>query len=283
MRAAIGTGPASNGRARLAAAFAALIAGAIPSGAAQAAGVPLFDRLQALASAFPDRVQAIELDAIVMADGTRIPIDDGRPKDHEGKLEHADIEDMLSQIYPVGTCDTGAKPARNADPGRIRDDAFFKSRLWQFGKRRPRPSCEGRLVRQAPPPSPTSPGADKALAAVAKELSGVGPDLMKHLVPSAGTLNWRVVAGTKRLSAHSFGAAIDLNPKLADYWRWSGGKPGNVPDYKNRMPKEIVDVFERHGFIWGGKWYHYDTMHFEYRPDLIAIGRLAETRGCPKE
>jgi D-alanyl-D-alanine carboxypeptidase len=24
------------------------------------------------------------------------------------------------------------------------------------------------------------------------------------------------------------------------------------------MPQEIVDIFERHGFIWGGKWYHYD-------------------------
>jgi hypothetical protein len=28
-------------------------------------------------------------------------------------------------------------------------------------------------------------------------------------------------------------------------------------------------VFEKHGFIWGGKWYHYDTMHFEYRPELL--------------
>jgi hypothetical protein len=35
------------------------------------------------------------------------------------------------------------------------------------------------------------------------------------------------------------------------------------------MPREIVDIFERHGFIWGGRWYHYDTMHFEYRPELL--------------
>ena len=39
--------------------------------------------------------------------------------------------------------------------------------------------------------------------------------------------------------------------------------------YVNRIPKEIVKVFEKHGFIWGGRWYHYDTMHFEYRPELI--------------
>jgi hypothetical protein len=37
------------------------------------------------------------------------------------------------------------------------------------------------------------------------------------------------------------------------------------------MPQEIVDIFERHGFIWGGKWYHYDTMHFEYRPELTGL------------
>src|SRR5262245_1812136 len=28
--------------------------------------------------------------------------------------------------------------------------------------------------------------------------------------------------------------------------------------------------FEKYGFIWGGHWYHYDTMHFEYRPELLA-------------
>ena len=39
--------------------------------------------------------------------------------------------------------------------------------------------------------------------------------------------------------------------------------------YKNRIPHRIVEIFERHGFIWGGKWYHYDTMHFEYRPELL--------------
>ena len=39
--------------------------------------------------------------------------------------------------------------------------------------------------------------------------------------------------------------------------------------FKNKIPKEVVDIFERYGFIWGGRWYHYDTMHFEYRPELF--------------
>ena len=39
--------------------------------------------------------------------------------------------------------------------------------------------------------------------------------------------------------------------------------------WRNRFPQAIVDAFEAEGFIWGGRWYHYDTMHFEYRPELF--------------
>jgi len=35
------------------------------------------------------------------------------------------------------------------------------------------------------------------------------------------------------------------------------------------IPWEIILVFEKYGFIWGGKWHHYDTMHFEYRPEFL--------------
>jgi hypothetical protein len=62
---------------------------------------------------------------------------------------------------------------------------------------------------------------------------------------------------------HSWGAAIDINAAYADYWLWPRGKSGNA------IPTEIIDIFERRGFIWGGKWSHYDTMHFEYRPELL--------------
>jgi hypothetical protein len=40
------------------------------------------------------------------------------------------------------------------------------------------------------------------------------------------------------------------------------------------MAAEIVLTFERHGFIWGGKWGHFDTMHFEYRPELLQAACL---------
>jgi D-alanyl-D-alanine carboxypeptidase len=96
------------------------------------------------------------------------------------------------------------------------------------------------------------------------------PPMLKYLAPSAGTYNCRPIAGTDRMSMHAYGASIDLNTKFANYWRWS--KPGKDGKYAwtNQLPQEIVEVFERHGFIWGGRWYHYDTMHFEYRPELLA-------------
>nr|WP_287226451.1 M15 family metallopeptidase [Mesorhizobium sp.] len=37
----------------------------------------------------------------------------------------------------------------------------------------------------------------------------------------------------------------------------------------NNIPLPIVEVFEKNGFIWGGRWYYYDTTHFEYRSELL--------------
>ncbi len=40
--------------------------------------------------------------------------------------------------------------------------------------------------------------------------------------------------------------------------------------YPNEIPWPIILIFEKYGFIWGGKWHHFDTMHFEYRPELFS-------------
>jgi hypothetical protein len=107
------------------------------------------------------------------------------------------------------------------------------------------------------------------LKALSNELDALPAELIKYLTPSAGTYNCRVIAGTSRPSVHGSGAAIDINVNFSDYWRWAKQDAlGHYP-YKNRIPWEIVEIFEKHGFIWGGKWYHYDTMHFEYRPELL--------------
>ena len=89
-----------------------------------------------------------------------------------------------------------------------------------------------------------------------------------YLYPVGGTYACRSVADTGQTSMHAWGAAIDINPAFSDYWRWH--RPaGIVPAYVNRIPLNVVGAFERHGFIWGGRWKHFDTMHFEYRPELL--------------
>jgi hypothetical protein len=94
------------------------------------------------------------------------------------------------------------------------------------------------------------------------------PDRIKaYLTPATGAYNCRAVADSGLLSMHAFGAAIDIGVRYSDYWGWARSR--GFP-YRNRIPQDIVEAFEAERFIWGGKWYHYDTMHFEYRPELFA-------------
>ena len=84
----------------------------------------------------------------------------------------------------------------------------------------------------------------------------------------------RVIAGTARRSMHAYGAAFDLNHGLTHYWQWSDAAAGGIAPYVNTVPPEIVAAFETEGFLWGGRWAHFDTMHFEYRPELL--GAIAQ-------
>lgn len=107
--------------------------------------------------------------------------------------------------------------------------------------------------------------ASKALQNVSDELNElvkIDIDMLKYLKNPAGTFKYRNIAGTNRLSPHSYGIAIDINLQNSHYWRWHN-------KYKNLIPEKIVHIFEKHGFIWGGRWVHFDTMHFEYRPELF--------------
>ncbi|MGH6847271.1 MAG: M15 family metallopeptidase [Methylocella sp.] len=185
---------------------------------------------------------------------------------------------------PYVTGPLKAPPTLNDDPGRIRNEAFFTKMYGncEKGEVVPRmravqwmPSYQGGIVMVT-----TVNGVADKLEAVVRDLEKLHSTLMKDLVPSGGTYNCRHIAGTQRRSMHAYGAALDINTKYSDYWCWPMPKHGLI-QYRNKIPFEIVDAFERHGFIWGGKWYHFDTMHFEYRPELMPT-RLIEAPLRPK-
>lgn len=94
------------------------------------------------------------------------------------------------------------------------------------------------------------------------------PSLAPFLDDDMYGWNWRYIKNTNRLSAHSFGVAIDVAASLVEYWEWDNDANGSYA-WHNSMPQAIVDAFEAEWFIWGGRWNHYDTMHFEFRPELF--------------
>lgn len=245
--------------------------------AASAAEPDFAARLKLLVEAYPESLSGVEGNRLLFKDGgPALDIDDGKAKDHQAALASGDVEDSLRQIYPLGACEK--KPEVDFDPGRIRSDALMM-RLYGASAKAVGADLVpvkwfGETLRVT-----KRQGAAAALEKV-RDVLAAKPELKRYLSPSAGVFNWRKVSGAKNMSVHSFGAAVDLNTKFADYWIWSGGKPGKVPKYANKYPLEIVEIFERYGFIWGGRWYHYDTMHFEYRPELIAIAKAADASAC---
>jgi hypothetical protein len=232
--------------------------------------------LAALVASYPDFLERHEGNELVWKNGTRMPFDDGEgEKDFDTRLDRPDLEDMFWVPYPLGRA--GTPPAFLSDPGRVRFQPFYARMYGDCTKGEVAqhladvvwlPSKGAQRLRV----SRVNGVADK-LQAISNELDKLPDAFTKYLKPSAGTYNCRVVAGTKRLSAHGLGIAIDISTAHADYWFWTRpGADGRYP-YRNRVPWEIVEIFEKHGFVWGGKWYHYDSMHFEYRPEILAAGK----------
>lgn len=230
---------------------------------------------QALIKAYPHYLKECKNNTLIWRNGTRMRYDDGKKKDFQTLLNHADLEDMFHYRYIKGKSSYNKTPKKNYDPGRIRNEKFFTK---MYGVNSSAVRKHIRKVRWLPVSSHKAVylrvtdinGVDKALKRVSNRLDQMvqkNPSLKKYLIPPSGGFYWRKIAGTNRLSVHSFGAAIDINVKHSAYWRWSKGKYR----YRNQIPYPIVKIFEDNGFIWGGKWYHYDTMHFEYRPELLGM------------
>jgi hypothetical protein len=222
------------------------------------------DAAARLMRAYPGIVTGSDKSELTFADGTSLPLSDGKSaKSEDDLLDDPDIDDMFAYAYPRTKL---SGPPVN-DAGRIRNEAFFAK---VYGDCR-KGGVKADLVPVAWLPRHKGGtvminrrnGAAEKLEAISRELDRQPASVIATLIPSAGTFNCRAIAGTNRLSAHGYGIAIDINTAVSDYWRWS--KAG----YRNRIPDIVVETFERHGYIWGGKWKHFDTMHFEYRPEML--------------
>lgn len=249
---------------RLAAACAFALA--LPAAAVDEAPPP--DWAARLVGGYPGIVARVTAREVILGDGTHFPITPSPVRNGARDDQPArNIADMFAEPYPAGS---SSPPAPGADPGRQRFEPFFDH---VYGDcRRGEVARHLRAVAWMPGATrqkvlmTTVNGVADRLEAVVRDLAALPPALTRQLVPSAGTYNCRAIAGTGQRSMHGYGVAIDIAAASSDYWRWAGGEGAR---WRNRIDPRIVAAFEKHGFIWGGRWSHFDTMHFEYRPELM--------------
>lgn len=207
---------------------------------------------------------------IIMRSGKKIIYDDKIEKSHEEKLINPDIQDVLEQYYPLDKNDTIM--SKDFDPGRSRHYELLNEVYGESQK-----LIEDNLIQLNYGYNYQFNGKNNAklsLECALKELipmSKTRSDIGGILYPASGTYNYRVISGTGRLSPHSYGIAIDLKLDERDYWKWCSEEQGSkrISEY----PKDLVEAFEKNNFVWGGKWNHFDILHFEYRPEIILKAR----------
>jgi peptidoglycan L-alanyl-D-glutamate endopeptidase CwlK len=226
--------------------------------------------LERLVLAYPEHLAGFEENVLIWKDSTRMIFDDSIPvKDWYTLNNFPDLEDQFRFPYMRGMeFDT---PSFRFSPGTIRYEPFFKK---MYGG--DKDAVEKNLASVVWLPNTAQKNLKVTtvndlhlrVQAISDELEA-RPALRKFFDNPAGVYNWRVIKGTTQLSMHSFGIAFDINAKQAHFWRWEDYPNDSNLVYKNKIPLEIVEVFEKYGFIWGGKWYRYDTMHFEYRPEFL--------------
>src|SRR5262249_22353759 len=145
-------------------------------------------------------------------------------------LESPDIDDMFYARYPAIAATSAApkQPGTNDDPGRVRFTPLFAAMYGDCRKNEVAGNL--RAVKWLPKHNGGSVkvtavnGVADALARVSAELDELPGDRVRYLVPVAGTYNCRTVAGSRAMSMHAYGAAIDINTDHGDYWRWEADR-----------------------------------------------------------
>jgi hypothetical protein len=103
-----------------------------------------------------------------------------------------------------------------------------------------------------------------------KPIEAFDNDDMKSVVNNnTSCFNFRMVIGSNKLSDHSTGNAIDINPMQNPWIHPSAHKiPGREynTESKGTINSGVVEIFKKYGWNWGGDWKNPDYQHF-FKPD----------------
>lgn len=89
--------------------------------------------------------------------------------------------------------------------------------------------------------------------------------MLKNIKSFNGSWVPRMNGGTSNYSTHAFGIAIDINVEQNPF----GRKPASAE--QEGSTAELVPIFERHGFYWGGHFLMPEGGHFQYGVKLLAL------------
>jgi len=255
--------------------------------------------LRALAAAYPDRISAVEFydgDWTVLVYNERFYFS-------EGRLLPASLRDKMSEYAPMPFYNylkelppwvppTEEESARMREQERYRESrqvkrsSHFFDTLWRA---RSHDEAWDRVkqIRFLGHQILVHYSILSELSLVEEQILRVSKTnaAVRQWINNINTIeswNWRNIASGGNRSYHAYGAALDFLPKslggLETYWLWTSR---NFPDwwavpYSGRFhpPEEVIAAFESFGFIWGGKWRFYDTMHFEYRPEILDLSGI---------
>lgn len=225
---------------------------------------------------------AVKTDAgwgLMLPDASFLSWDNGRPApdhlpdageeldDETGEPDLPALRDIFATRYAKGPIVPVVGEDTLEDPGRARIDPLFKATYGSSWREVMGHLTKVKFFGAKHPFHERAIGPLEKVIARLEAAAKDDPGLLPFFKGLGGTWHWRRIARSRSLSTHAFGIAIDLNVERSNYWRWQ--RPKKPLKWVNRYPQAIIDAFEAEGFIWGGRWIHYDTMHFEYRPELI--------------
>ena len=221
-----------------------------------------------------------------------IPWDDGEDRSFEELLAHPariDIRDMVAQPYEVGPLRPLTE--EDGDPGYFVPPALLDA-AWGsdpqqraanlvnvrwFGK----PEIHDRRYSDArltvtdavvPDLREVADHLDHMLDWHTDYVHPAQPPVLAHYVTGEACCRSYVPESEApmilgEVGEHAWGIAVDMNLRYAD--NWNDGMLEHDVVWRNQMPQAIVEVFEDHGFAWGGRAFHYRTGQFVWRPELF--------------
>ena len=99
-------------------------------------------------------------------------------------------------------------------------------------------------------------------------------DIKSMQADNTTCFDFRLKTGSRQLSKHAYGLAIDINPVENPYKKNNEILPANSNEnaltgrirITEEQGKKVIAIFKRCGWMWGGSWLSLqDYMHFEKR------------------